>query len=116
MNLGRQGEELALKHLESKGLKLVEKNFRFDRAEIDIILQNDDRKLIVFAEVKSRNSNDYAEAEDSVANLKYLQIIKAAEGFISRNEQFEDYEKRFDVVAVYINGEKEEIKHFEDVF
>jgi len=116
MNIGKYGEEMALKHLEAKGLELVKGNYKFDRAEIDLILKDDKNKILVFTEVKARRSNQFVNAEDSVAELKQNQIWKAAEGFLSENEEFEDYEKRFDVISVYINGSDAEVKHFENVF
>jgi putative endonuclease len=116
MNIGKYGEEMALKHLEAKGLELVKGNYKFDRAEIDLILKDDKNKVLVFTEVKSRRSNKFVDAEDSVAELKQNQIWKAAEGFLSENEEFEDYEKRFDIISVYINGGNADVKHFENVF
>lgn len=116
MNLGRYGEKKALAFLNSKGFELIKKNYRFLRAEVDIILKNDSIKTIVFVEVKTRKPNEFAEAEDSVGSQKYNQIMKAAEGFVMQNPKYEDYEKRFDIISVYINGKTTEIKHFEDVF
>jgi putative endonuclease len=102
--------------LKSKGFKVVGKNYRFARAEVDLIAKDEKNMILVFAEVKTRRSREFAEAEDSVGELKYHQIMKAAEGFVAKNRQFEDYEKRFDIVSVYINGRDKEINHLEDVF
>ena len=65
MNLGKHGEELAKKHFEKKGFKLVEQNFRFERAEIDLIFKDDERKILIFAEVKTRRSKMFGEPEES---------------------------------------------------
>ena len=120
MNIGKYGEEMALKYLVAKGLELVKGNYKFDRAEIDLILKDEKNKVLVFTEVKSRRQSaagaSFVDAEDSVAELKQNQIWKAAEGFLAENEEFEDYEKRFDVISVYINGRDAEVKHFENVF
>jgi putative endonuclease len=116
MNLGRQGEEIALRYLEAKGYELVAKNFRYERAEIDIIVKNEKQKVLVFTEVKTRTSKSYGEAQESVVVKKQEQIIKSAQGFLMEHGEFAEYEKRFDVVAVYIRGGKEEIVHFENAF
>jgi putative endonuclease len=115
-DLGFRGEDLAVKYLRRKGYACLARNYRFRRAEIDLICCDDERKLLVFTEVKTRISRDFAEAEDAVTELKQNQILKAAEGFIFQNEKYQDYEKRFDVISVYIDGKTQEIKHLEDVF
>lgn len=114
--LGTRGEELAAKYLKRKGYTCLRRNYRFRRAEIDLICCDESSKILVFAEVKTRSSRDFGDAEDAVNDLKHDQISKAAEGFLLQNEKYEDYEKRFDVISVYIDRKKEEIKHLEDVF
>ena len=116
MNLGRQGEEIALRYLEKKGYELVAKNFRYERAEIDIIVKDEIRKVLVFAEVKTRTSRLFGEAQESVVMRKQNQIIKSAQGFLMEHGEYAEYEKRCDVVAVYIRNGKEEIVHFENAF
>ena len=116
MNLGKQGEDIALRHLESNGYELVRKNFRYDRAEIDLIVKDEKNKVLVFAEVKTRSSKLFGEAQESVVTKKQEQIIKSAQGFLMEHDEFAEYEKRFDVVAVYIQGGKEEIMHFINAF
>lgn len=116
MNLGSQGEELALKFLEAKGYKLVKKNFRFQRAEIDIILKKDSEKLLVFTEVKTRRNRKFGEPEEGITQRKTGQIYKSAEGFLVKYPEYTDYIKRFDVIAIMIEGEKRTIKHFENAF
>jgi len=116
MNPGKTGEALALKHLEEKGLVLVARNYRFDRAETDLIFKDDNKKLLLFVEVKTRTSNKFAEPEDSINTLKQRQMLKSAEGFLYENGQYEDYEKRFDVISVLLDNETCTIKHLEDIF
>jgi putative endonuclease len=116
MNLGKQGEDIALSYLESKGYVLVARNFRCDRAETDLIVKDERRKVLVFAEVKTRTSKLFGEAQESVVMKKQEQIIKSAQGFLMEHEEFAEYEKRFDVVAVYIRGKIQDIIHFENAF
>ncbi len=116
MTLGKTGEDTARKFLEAKEFILVEANYRFDRAETDLIMKNDNNKIILFVEVKTKASNRFSEPEDSVTHTKAKQILKSAEGFLSENEQYEEYEKRFDVVSLIYQKGKFEIKHFENIF
>ena len=115
-SLGQHGEKLALKHLRQKGYGLLTKNYKFMRAEIDLVCCDEQNKVLVFAEVKTRTSKNFGEPEDAVSSLKQNQILKAAEGFLSQNEKYENYEKRFDIISVYIDGNRTEITHLEDVF
>ncbi|MCI0448575.1 MAG: YraN family protein [Chlorobi bacterium] len=116
MNLGKTGEEIAKKHFEKKGFKLVEQNFRFDRAEIDLIFKDDERKILIFAEVKTRKNKFFGEPEESVTEQKQEQILKSAEGFLIEHDEYTDYEKRFDVIAITFNGKQEKINHIENAF
>lgn len=116
MNLGRLGEDLALKYLEAKGYELVAKNFRFQRAEIDLILRKEEEKLLVFAEVKTRRNKKFGMPEEGITQRKTEQIYKSAEGFLVQNPGYIDYIKRFDVVAIMIEGNEEKINHIENAF
>jgi putative endonuclease len=109
--LWKYGEERAAKFLASKGLELVKRNYRCQRAEIDLIFKNDSKRLLVFAEVKTRSSKSYGEPEESITYGKVEQLIKAAHGFIAEFEEYTDYEQRFDVISIYKTGKQEKINH-----
>lgn len=114
--LGKRGEELAKNFFESKGFEVVALNFRYERAEIDLIVKNPATKTLVFAEVKTRRTKTFGEPEESVTEAKQKQLIKSAEGFLMTNTEYEDYEKRFDVITVFVAGGKETINHIENAF
>lgn len=116
MSLGADGEALARKYLEEKGYELVKENFRYERAEIDLVMKNEKLKQLVFVEVKTRKSKSFGEPQESVNESKQLQLIKSAEGFMMNNPDYDDYEKRFDVIAIYIENGKENINHLENAF
>lgn len=116
MNLGKMGEESALKFLESKGLQLVKKNFRFERAEIDLIFKDDNNKTVVFVEVKTRTNKRFGEPFESITYRKTEQIYKSAEGFLVLNPEYTDYIKRFDVISIMREGNSEAISHIENAF
>ncbi len=116
MNLGRYGENLARKFFEQLGFQLVEENFRFERAETDLIFKDDSKKLLLFVEVKTRKNRAYGEPEESITDRKMQQMLKSAQGFLMMYPEYDDYDKRFDVAAIMIEGGKEKINHIENVF
>ena len=112
--LGAFGEDCAARFLEDKGYKIVARNFRIRSAEIDIIAQIDD--VIVFVEVKARSSIRHGLPVEAVTIRKQKKIIKAA-GVFLQDEKFCECACRFDVVEVYLRGERvEEINHIENAF
>ena len=116
MNLGKHGETKAKEYLMAKGYEVVKENFRYQRAEVDLIVKDEIKKLLVFVEVKTRRSKKFGEPEEAVTEQKQGQLIKSAEGFLMDNAGYVDYNKRFDVVTIYIEGEKETINHIENAF
>lgn len=116
ISLGKQGEEFAAKYFESKGFDIIARNFRYDRAEIDLIVKNENTKTLVFVEVKTRRTTTFGAPEEAVTESKQAQLVKSAEGFLISREEFTDYEKRFDVAAVFIKNGKAEINHIENAF
>jgi putative endonuclease len=116
VTLGKKGEEITKKYFEDKGYELIAQNHRYDRAEIDLIFKNENSKTLVFVEVKTRRTKTFGEPEESVTEAKQLQIIKSAEGFLMNNEIYNDYEKRFDVAAIFIEDGIEKINHIENAF
>ena len=114
--LGSFGEEKAKEFLESKGYEFLVSNYRFERAEIDLILKDEKQKIIVFVEVKTRRSKEFGEPEESINLAKQNQVKKAAEGFISENEEFMNYDLRIDTVSIFIDGKNVIINHTENAF
>ena len=111
--LGKEGEALAVAHLESRGYEILERNFRYDRAEIDIIARLKQGEVVV-VEVKTRNSSAFGDPQQFVYKSKIRQLVKAADGYLTLNG-LED-EVRFDIIAVLKNSNKEEVTHIEDAF
>lgn len=109
---GKKGEELAVAYLLKKGFEILCRNYRFKRAEIDLICKKD--QLLVFVEVKFRSNVAYGLPEDAVSNNQQEKIIEAAENYLFENQWESNI--RFDILSVlYLNG-KLEISHFEDAF
>ena len=111
--LGKQGEKMAVAYLAKNGYDILEQNYYFDKAEIDIIAQKN-KETIVVVEVKTRNSNFFGNPQDFVSPSKIKLLVKAAnEYIISKNI---DVEVRFDIIAVIKNKKEEKIEHFENAF
>ena len=67
--LGKKGEELAVKYLQEDGYEILDRNWTFQKAEIDIIAQKDNYLAIV--EVKTRSSLDFGDPQDFVKPKKF---------------------------------------------
>ena len=110
--LGEIGEQLAVDYLSRNGFVILERNFIFDKAEIDIIAQKDER--IVIVEVKTRNSAFFGDPQDFVSKAKIKLLVKAANEYVVSNHI--DMETRFDIIAILKNQHVEKIEHFENAF
>jgi putative endonuclease len=112
IDLGKSGEEIAVKHLEGKGYRILERNWRFGREEIDIIAR--DGNFVVIVEVKTRSSNVFAEPETAVTRAKQRILVRAANAFVNYRKQ--TGEVRFDIVTIIIRPEGETLNHIVDAF
>jgi putative endonuclease len=112
--LGKSGEEAAVRYLKSKKFRIIERNFRFLRGEIDIIAY--ERKTLVFIEVKARKSKEFGPPEEAVTPSKQRQIKRVAQGFLTQNN-LQDTECRFDVLSLSFNEKNGyQIHHLKDAF
>lgn len=110
--LGKQGEDLAVAYLLKQGYAILERNFFFRKAEIDIIGRKG--AMLVIVEVKTRNSSFFGDPQSFVSKSKVKSLVKAADEYVQRHEL--DLEVRFDIIAVLKNKTVERIEHFEDAF
>lgn len=110
--LGKAGEDLAVKYLTQKGYQILRRNFRFKKEEIDIICKQND--MLVIVEVKTRHSDYLAGPEVTVTKRKQRAIIKVANHYIL--EENLDIETRFDIISIILNEKTKEIEHLEDAF
>jgi putative endonuclease len=111
-DLGQKGEELATDHLIKAGFKILFRNWKWGKHEIDIIAENKER--IVFVEVKTRSGDFQMHPITAINREKQKSIIRAADGYLQRFRI--DKESRFDVISVINKGESFEIDHIEDAF
>jgi putative endonuclease len=83
---GNKGETLAADFLVEKGFQILERNYRYKHAEIDLIVQKND--WVLFIEVKTRSSFEFGEPEEFVDDRKANRIFEAAEetGYLKRRK------------------------------
>ena len=110
--LGKQGEELAVDFLQINGYEILETNWTFQKAEIDIIAKKENTLAIV--EVKTRSSLDFGLPQDFVKPKKIQLLVKAVNEYVLSNDL--DVEVRFDIIAIHKEGQEFKIEHLEDAF
>lgn len=111
--LGQQGETEAVEYLKKKGYRIIKRNFRLGKGEIDIIAR--DGRTLVFVEVKTKAREGFGEPEDRVTIKKQHQIGKVALGYLQK-EVKKEVDCRFDVVTVDQTTDSIKICHYEDAF
>lgn len=110
--LGEKGEQLAVEFLQQKGYRILERNWRFKKAEVDIIAKKD--TILVIVEVKTRTSNYFGNPQDFVNPKKIQLLVEAANEYVISKDL--DVEVRFDIVAIIQNKNISKIEHLEDAF
>lgn len=110
--LGKQGEALAVEFLQQKGYEILETNWTFQKAEIDIIAQKD--SVLAIVEVKTRSSIDYGLPQDFVKPKKIQLLVKAVNEYVLVNDL--DLEVRFDIIAIHKEGAEFNLEHIEEAF
>jgi putative endonuclease len=113
LDLGKHGEKLAGDFLRKRKFRIVERNCRSKRGEIDIIAW--DGNTLVFVEVKTRTSDDFAQPIQSVGFHKQQKLRRLADAYLSRHE-LPECEVRFDVVSVVEQAGKVRIEHISNAF
>ena len=110
--LGKLGEELAVDFLIEKGYDILETNWTFQKAEVDIIALKEN--ILAVVEVKTRSSVDFGSPQDFVKPKKIKLLVKAINEYVVSNDL--DVEVRFDIIAVHAKGREFEFEHLEEAF
>ena|SRR3989338_3331021 len=121
--LGYFGENLAARYLESRGYKILFRNYQKPWGEIDLIAEKEG--VVVFCEVKTSNSFSSSDRElENVFNpevrvnsKKMSHIVRTADIFMNGNKQYHGKEWRVDIVSILLNklDKKASIKHFKNI-
>jgi putative endonuclease len=109
---GANAEEMACTYLKKKGYKILERNYFYDRAEVDIIAMKDE--VLVGVEVKARSTDYFGDPQEFITRKKIKLLVKAMDEYVQRLEI--DKEVRFDIVAIVKSQSGYEIEHLEDAF
>lgn len=110
--LGKLGEEMAVDYLQKEGYTILETNWTFEKAEIDIIAQKENTLAVV--EVKTRSSLEFGLPQDFVKPKKIQLLVKAVNAFVIEKDL--DIEVRFDIIAINKEGKSFVIEHLIDAF
>ena len=111
-DLGADGEEIAVHHLRSLGYKILERNWRFGKEEIDIIAELAHELVVV--EVKTRNSDFFGDPHAFVSKSKQAHMVRATHAYVVKHDI--DKEVRFDVIGIILNKMEQRLEHIEGAF
>ncbi|MBQ8526999.1 MAG: YraN family protein [Lachnospiraceae bacterium] len=108
---GTQQEERAAEYLKKKGYKILAMNYRCRYGELDIVAYRGN--LLVIAEVKYRNTERCGDPAEAVDAHKQSKICRVTMDYLMRHPYFQGKPCRFDVIAIYGDGE---IRHIQNAF
>ncbi len=111
MTIGTKGEQMAAEHLLSQGYELLARNWRWGKAEMDIVARIE--QTVAFVEVKTRSSVRYGFPDESVGPKKERLMIEAAGQFLYLMDWQGEF--RFDVIAIVL-GPEPRLVHYPDAF
>ena len=110
--LGKEGEQLAVDFLIKNGYEIKERNWRFQKAEVDIIAQKNNTLVVV--EVKTRSTDYFGNPQDFIKQQKINLLVKAIDEYVNTNDLH--VEVRFDVIGIIKNEKETKTEHFKDAF
>jgi putative endonuclease len=110
--LGKEGEQLAIDFLIKNGYSIRERNYRFNKAEVDIIASKKD--VLAIVEVKTRSTNVFGNPEDFVKPKQIQNLVKVVNEYVIENDL--DVEVRFDIIAITKSNVGFDIEHLENAF
>ncbi|MCF6278873.1 MAG: YraN family protein [Flavobacteriaceae bacterium] len=110
--LGKKGEQLAIEYLIKKGYTIRDKNWRYQKAEVDIIAQKEG--LLAVVEVKTRSTDYFGNPQDFVNPKKIKLLVTAINEYVISKDL--DVEVRFDIIGIIKTRKKTKIEHLEDAF
>jgi len=109
---GDEAETLAAQYLVAQGYEILERNWRFQHLELDIVARKG--PMLVIAEVKSRAGNYVVEPQLAVNRSKQLLIISATNAYLNKKNL--DLEVRFDIISIVFYRAGHKLEHIENAF
>ena len=110
--LGKKGEDLAIGFLIKNGYAIQERNYRFDKAEVDIIAKKEN--VLAIVEVKTRSTTDFGNPEEFVKPKQIQRLVKAVNEYVIGNDL--DIEVRFDIISIVKEKKYFNIEHIENAY
>jgi len=110
--LGKKGEEMAVNYLQKNGYTILERNYRFQKAEVDIIAQL--KETLAIVEVKTRSTADFGNPQDFVKPKQIQRLVLAVDEYVTVNSL--DVEVRFDIIAIIKEDKTVKLEHLENAF
>lgn len=111
--IGNKGESKAADYLTSKGFLIIERNFRTNGGEIDIIAGKDN--VLVFVEVKSLPNGSPELLQTELNRRKLQRIVKSSKCFLLKHRQYSNSYVRYDVIVIDMPGYPD-VYHIENAF
>ncbi|MGE0114801.1 MAG: YraN family protein [Steroidobacteraceae bacterium] len=111
---GDRGEDLALRHLQAAGLKLLQRNYRCAGGEIDLVMS--DGQTLVLVEVRFRRDRSFGGAAASVDVRKQQRLMRAAQHLLQTHAAYRRQRARFDLIAIDGEGAATQINWIRDAF
>lgn len=111
-DLGKQGEQIAIEYLQRKGFRILETNYRYQKAEVDIIALKD--KTLAIVEVKTRSTAVFGNPQDFLKRNQIDRIVNAVDHYI-QSKQLE-VDVRFDIIAIIKTKDNTDIQHLESAY
>ena len=117
VDIGRIGEDAAVKYLKKNGYKIIERNIHVSHNELDIIARN--KEFLVFVEVKARSTDkslsyQFGTPASAVTYSKKQRTLEAARAFLSSG-RFDSLQPRFDVIEVHLDKTDKKVLHINHI-
>ena len=111
-DLGNAGEQFAIEYLQKNGYLILEKNYRFLKAEVDVIAEKENALIAI--EVKTRSTDYFGDPQDFINQKKIKLLVSAMDNYVVEKDL--DVDVQFDIVAIIKQKNAFQIKHLKDAF
>lgn len=112
--IGAHAEDVAARYVQDHGYTVILQNYHQRCGEIDLIINRE--QLLVFMEVRRRKVSVYGDALQSVTPAKQRKIYQTAQRFLQEYPEYQDFECRFDVLALHQIGQRVDVEWIEAAF
>ena len=110
---GEVGERVAERWLRRQGWRIMQRRFRSGHRDIDLVAERGG--VVAFVEVKARRGIAFGDPVEAVGWRKQRELARSAQVWIDRHGRA-DESYRFDVIGVWLNGERVKVRHIENAF